>query len=302
MKILYISKGESADFLCDTLFHGLRTLLGPDVVDVERLWFTYENGFENRIPWHTFYGLLPDDRDVDRTDISSKIRNRYFDFIFYGSVHRCRFFLPEVLEIYPTSKIVFIDGEDDFDLFAFQRIEIQNMFSDPPGYTIPKTEFYFKRELSHSGLAIPIQFSIPKEKIVTKIPEKTRLMAPMDPRDRSTYKYPTQAGYFAQYSDSCFGVTMKKGGWDCARHYEIIAAGAIPYFENLEECPVGTLTFLPKSELILARKLCDSSGGSLLHLDMELYQNFLSKVRTILDSHLTTEAMAKYVLDRVVEK
>ena len=43
---------------------------------------------------------------------------------------------------------------------------------------------------------------------------------------------------------------MKKGGWDCLRHYEIMMNGCIPIFEGLIDCPQLTLTTLPKSELL----------------------------------------------------
>jgi hypothetical protein len=299
MRILYISKAESADFLCDTLFHGLRTILGPDVVDVERLWFAYKSGFPDGIPWHTFYGLLPD-IDVDRTDIEKKIRARYFDYIIYGSIHRWRKYLDLACKVYHKSRIIFIDGEDDHDLMAFDRIEPQNWEWGPEGYraSVPYGHLYFKRELSSPSLAIPIQFSIPKEQI-WDLQKKIRLMAPNDPRDKKTYNYPVQKDYFQQYAESCYGVTMKKGGWDCARHYEIMAAGSIPYFIGLEDCPVGTMTKLPKDDLKEARLACDLSGGQFSYVDPIRYQQLSEGIRKNLLENLTTEAMAKYVLERI---
>lgn len=44
-----------------------------------------------------------------------------------------------------------------------------------------------------------------------------------------SYSYDTEAEYNKQYSESYFAVSSKKAGWDCLRHYEIIAAGCIPY-------------------------------------------------------------------------
>lgn len=34
--------------------------------------------------------------------------------------------------------------------------------------------------------------------------------------------------YYDDYSRSYFAVTRRKGGWDCMRHYEILAAGTHP--------------------------------------------------------------------------
>ena len=36
---------------------------------------------------------------------------------------------------------------------------------------------------------------------------------------------------------SRFGVTTKKSGWDCMRHYELAASGCVPCFRDLEEKP-----------------------------------------------------------------
>src|SRR5438309_1013405 len=43
MKILFLSEGgPTQDYLRDCVFHGLRTLFGPDVVDVHRLDSMYQ--------------------------------------------------------------------------------------------------------------------------------------------------------------------------------------------------------------------------------------------------------------------
>ena len=66
----------------------------------------------------------------------------------------------------------------------------------------------------------PISFSMPPEKIVEKIPEKTRVVAHIIPGNSSTYIYDSEESYYQGYKESFFGITMKKGGWDCMRHYD----------------------------------------------------------------------------------
>lgn len=285
MKILYISKGRKADYQCDMLFHGLRSLMGPDVVDVNRIWFMYANSFglgkhdlsECYGRGFTVYGLLPDDGNVDRTDIRSKIKKRYFDLIIYGSVHRDQSFLNKVRSIYPPSKIVFIDGEDG------------------PGTASRLGQgIYFKRELVDAD-ALPIQFAIPKEKIIAEIPMKTRQMSSHAPWEIPPGpRYEKEADYYRDYGQSYFARTRKKAGWDCLRHYEIMAAGALPYFERLEECPPRTMEQLPKNELLLARQMHDSWPAQEAG-----WQELMSKVRTVLKEKLTTEALAKHLLERI---
>ena len=43
-----------------------------------------------------------------------------------------------------------------------------------------------------------------------------------------------------------FGVTRKKAGWDCMRHLEIMANGAVPFFTDLQELPAKTMQHYPK--------------------------------------------------------
>src|ERR1700739_426631 len=105
MRVLYISGGQGPDYLCDMLFHGLRSELGDGVIDDVRLWYMYANEFgagkKDRSQLYgrgfTLYGLLRSDSGIDRTDIESKIRSRFFDLVIYGSIHRCAHLLREVL-------------------------------------------------------------------------------------------------------------------------------------------------------------------------------------------------------------
>jgi hypothetical protein len=294
MRILYISGAQGPDYLCDMLFHGLRSELGEDVVDAERLWYMYADEFgegkHDRSQLYgrgfTLYGLLPSDSNVDRTDLERKILSRYFDLIIYGSIHRCSHFLREVLLTYSPQQILFIDGEDHAAIV-----------SQLLGHGI-----YFKRELASAIPGVrPIQFAIPQERIGTAPRPKLKLQAFVDPRDTRTYIHRNEASYYGDYAESLFGITMKKAGWDCLRHYEIMANGCIPWFLDLEKCPLATLVFLPKNELLQARQLLDSRGlgffeGSAgLRIWLELQQN----IESIAQRQCTTRALAQYVLATV---
>ena len=65
--------------------------------------------------------------------------------------------------------------------------------------------------------------------------------------------------YYNEYEKSYFGFTMKKGGWDCHRHYEILMSGSVPYFLDFHEMerarPPYTLPFLPYDLLAKLREL-----------------------------------------------
>ena len=277
MKVLYLSGGKGADYQCDLVMHGLRSLLGPDLVDVAKLNFMYSNWHEYM--FHSLYRLLPD-IEVDREDVEAKIQSRHYDAIVYGSVHRCRDYMQSVLDTYPANRIVFIDGEDGPEL------------TPAVGHG-----WYFKRELYEPRPdVLPIQFGIPKEKIrAIDLSRKTRLMAHCDPRDRSTYVYyDSEQRYYDQYSDAFFGYTMKKGGWDCMRHHEIIAAGALPYFADIESCPNGTLTTFSRTFLMETRTMADN-----WEICVNRMVRWPERMKEMRDSLLTTEDLARLILERV---
>lgn len=294
MRLLYLSSAAGADYQCDMLFHGLRMLLGADVVDVERLWFMYGDAFTDdparrgRLYGKGFslYGLLGSDEGVDRTDIEAKIRAHYFDAVVYGSIHRCQTFLSTVLDVYDSKDILFIDGED------YPR----QMF-----WPLMHRGLYFKREQDggqHDTL--PIQFAIPEEKIAAPGLTKTQLAAFIDPRDRSTYIYDSEADYYDDYRRSCFAVTTKKAGWDCLRHYEIMANRCMPIFPELDKCPPRTMVYFPRLEIWQLNHLLQECGGDhfATTIGMAQWQSGVDRIDRFLHQHLTTTALARRVLDQ----
>ena len=111
---------------------------------------------------------------------------------------------------------------------------------------------YFKRELySVEKNVYPIHFAIPKKKIISSINLNPKnILSPLIPGKMETYIYEKENKYYEMYQDSIFSLTYKKNGWDCLRHYEILANGSIPLFIKLDDCPDNTLTSLPKKKLL----------------------------------------------------
>jgi len=100
----------------------------------------------------------------------------------------------------------------------------------------------------------PFPYCIPDELFavnVVPLEKKKYVISPLIPGDTSHYLFRAgeEANYFEMYRQSMFAHTQKKGGWDCLRHYEILAAGCIPIFEDLEKCPTDTLASFPKDLL-----------------------------------------------------
>ena len=288
MKILYISKFDLPDFMNDMVFHGLRSLLGEEVVDLNEAWYMYDDFqkyWADRVPGRgmeygrgfTLYGRLPK-LNIDRTDIESKIKHNYFDKIIFGSIRRYDHGLWErnILYRYPDKRIVLIDGEDDQNIIQdFQRLGA-----------------YYKRELVRDDVVgvFPINFCIPKESIVKEIPKKEKDYATIIPGNKSTYIYTEEKPYYEDYQKSHFGVTCKKGGWDCLRHYEILMNGCIPWFPNLEECPEYTMASFPKKLVLGAMSKIKEQN------DLSFYEEYVNLLLEHTRKHLTTEEVAKSVI------
>lgn len=132
----------------------------------------------------------------------------------------------------------------------------------------------------------PISFSIPESKIVDHVPAKKMLFAHIVPGDVSTYVYSDELSYYDGYRQSIFGRTCKKAGWDCLRHYEILANGCIPWFDKLNECPPNTMTHFPKQLVLEA-------------MQSESPESYIPQLLEYTRKHLTTRAMAQYIFDTV---
>jgi hypothetical protein len=296
MKILYTrhidtnqEKRMQQDYLCDVVIHGLRSL-GEEVIDVPRLWYMYKNEFgsgKNNLNdlygrGFTIFATLDEDL-IDRTDIELKIRNRYFDLIVIARIDYGTPYLSLILENYPPSKIIILDGQDSEKIYSTY---------------LTTCGTYFKRELRFSDPHIfPISFAFPKEKIQQVNYNKSKIISQIKPNYNRSYLFDNEKDYYNEYNESLFAYTQCKVGWDVMRHYEIMACRSIPIFYGIDVCPEYTCTTLPKKELleILNKHLQDGFDWFTQNLsycyEMEekIHQHFLK--------HCTTEVLAKYILD-----
>ena len=144
----------------------------------------------------------------------------------------------------------------------------------------------------------PISFSIPKTKLYNGFPKKTKFMSDLIPGDTSTYIYETEEDYYKEYQQSYFAITKRKAGWDCMRHYEILANQCIPYFIDIQHCPENTMALLPKNLFIDAIKLHDDYKNKQLDESfIEQYRILQEKFAEYTKNTLTTDKMALYILN-----
>jgi hypothetical protein len=144
----------------------------------------------------------------------------------------------------------------------------------------------------------PIGFSIHESLIVNEIPRKKKLLAHIVPGNLDTYIFTTADLYNQDYQESYFAITCKKGGWDCFRHYEILANGCIPLFTDVEKIPENVMTFFPKKLIRETNQLyLQIVNGEITDYD-EICKGYISLLIDHTRTYLATKSMARYVLDQ----
>ena len=270
-KILLLHPGDKPDYLNDMLFIALLTdsnialdsnIYPSYLFDDYKTSNLYGKGF-------TLYKMLEVSfrkKALDFNTIRKRIINKYYAKVIYSSIRRFSRNFEFINKYYYDENLICIDGEDDLN------ISIKHATS----------AIYFKRELSkilYKNNIKPISFFIPNL-ILSKIRKKYDLTsnkiyfkAYCDPNDRSTYIFDNQKEYYSQYSNSLFGITKKKGGWDCLRHYEIILCNCLPYFQKIEKKPTMTMQEYPVNLQIIANEIYNKKFNSRIdQFDFKLYR------------------------------
>ena len=269
-RILYVTPNY-VDYLGDGLFHGLRTLFGADVVDFpksEPMYGSFGAERQAGLRGHgfTLYGLL-DDIHVDRHAVLERAQQGEFDLVVFSDILRTFGLFtewgPQLDGVVP---IAVVDGSDRVEPYPYSGI----WWRKRGWWFLPRAHnraAFFKREITpwtywfRSYLTLPpplgrgvgllrkmrpIAFSIPEEKIVREPPrEKERLLQSHIVDEevaarigaQTSYAFADEEDYYADLRAARFGITTKRAGWDCLRHYEIAANGTVPAFRDLHSKP-----------------------------------------------------------------
>lgn len=141
----------------------------------------------------------------------------------------------------------------------------------------------------------PISFSYPSFSLDlarSGEPKKVRILSEVIPG--ASYSFEDYPSYLRQYSESEFALTFKKGGWDCFRHLEIIAAGAVPLMLDADRIPSSTMVHYPKQTI--QRIMWAIRRGKVGELDA-----IREHLSDWFDEHLSSQKMAGYLL-KVADK
>mgnify|MGYP007078084850 CR=1 FL=1 len=114
----------------------------------------------------------------------------------------------------------------------------------------------------HPPVHLPIWYALPRlrafEQQRVACEAKTDDFSRLVPQGKGMrYMHSDEASYYRQYSNARYSVTMAKAGVDSLRHYEILAAGSIPFFVGssvLQRRPLTMFAF-PRSLVAEAMQL-----------------------------------------------
>jgi hypothetical protein len=271
-RILFITPNFE-DYAADGLLHGLRTLMGADVVDFPKADFVYETVHPEvlgrvRGGGFTLYGLLPD-LEVHRDHLLERAMDGEFDLVVFSDIWRTWGLFSEWgVQLHGQVPLAVIDGSDRIEPYPYAGV----WWRRRAWWFVPRAHrraTYFKREISHRmywfrsylvlpgavgrrlGLLRDVQpfgFSIPAQHLVSDVPEKTKEFGVhvVDPEvaravgGQTSYAFADQDAYYADLRASRFAITTKREGWDCLRHYEIAMNGAVPCVRDLHRKPPRT--------------------------------------------------------------
>ena len=220
----------------------------------------------------TLYGLLAE-RQVDRTLIWKRLEAGGFDLVILGNIWRQFGLLSQLVQSmgHGRTQLLLLDGDDDARLYpvSLARLKQHGLQIPNPLQKLAGRIRYAKRELDlqqpqhwremllparlrpqarrllRSQLLNPepCSFSIPAQWIRKPDPLRKTKLFPRHIVDdevrsqlkdsQSDYAFNSQKNYFDDLAQARFGITTKRAGWDCLRHYEIAAAGTVPCFRGL---------------------------------------------------------------------
>lgn len=283
MKILFITNAKNLNYVRDSVFHGLIDS-NYDVIDTTYLKILSDrNALGQQSRKFSLYGKLPLRENINRLNIIERIKNKEFDYIFYGCVSYLEYF-DIVKNIYDPQHIIILCGSDKFTKEKY--IDEYQKYSNYANIFIRELDNFYHENIH------PISYGIPENCFIKTNPNKIRKTSLLIPGDLSTYIYKTEKEYYTQYQNSQFAFTSKKGGWDCLRHYEIISQKCLPVFINFNDKPRYTMTNWPDDLQCKVNLLFFEHK-----IDLTYYNQLLTQFFDYAINHFTTKCLIKYIFN-----
>jgi hypothetical protein len=313
MNILFLttnSLDSQGDYLELTILIGLKELCGDRIIDFPKKKIIYGDfslSEKNKLHGKGFTLLSKPLLDNFKENSISSLGK--IDAIIIGCGHQYGESF-DVSELKTMSDNIWVLDGHDLHGNAKRKINYR-------GEELIGIQFFrsFKRELVEpyfqSAEVYPTGFGIPISQIrEINLMKKSQLFQSTAP-DAALFKFQNDLGgskhhkfsneeeYLNDIAISWFGLTCKKGGWDCLRHYEILACGSLLLFRDFDKKPkfcspqeLPCISYSSKEELFnIINELLPMGIPSLE------YFRLLKKQRDWLLSHGTTKARAQYILN-----
>jgi len=319
MKILFIpttNPTKQGDLLELSILHGLRSLLGKQCIDYPRkkvMYHDWSDTKKDNLHGRGFTLLTEPIQDLSEEDRTLD----EFDAVLYGCGHMYgEKSIAEFNKLAINRNIWVLDGHD-LHGDAPKKITIKEGDEE---LEVISCQFQkcFKRELVEDNLELvyPTGFGIPRHIIRPIDLSKKDQMFQKTAPDNSVFKQVSDIGggfahhkftveeeYYDDLSKSWFGLTCKKGGWDCLRHYEIIAAGSVLLFKDYnKKHPLCSPQCLPCLSYSSKEELDDIMNRLVVNnTPTDEYHFYLNKQRQWLNNVGTTEARAREII-KTIEK
>lgn len=312
-KVLFLG-ADSADYLNILTLNGLKELPNIDLYTYPEPNLLYKKRREAyqeslRGKGFSIFFLNEESNKVTPHYLFDLIESTSFDLIILGDIF---YFYPLYLwlDIFNFNKdlnIVILDGSDQENLFPYSGFFYKKLshFFLP---RVLKRHLYFKRELTkasqrsrfynllpsfitdivpmHKNLR-EISFSFPGSKIINpNTLNKTKLFMNhiVDEEIQSKvneassgYIFNNEEAYYSDIQKSKYGITTKRSGWDCLRHYEIAANGAVICFKDLDLKPPRCAPHdLVPGQNCLSYKCYKDLKAQIESIDEEKYKKILN--------------------------
>lgn len=301
-KILFLTThnpDKQGDYLEMSVLHGFRELLGDRFLDLPKKKIMYGDFSES--PKESLHGkgfslLTHPIKDVLNREVLKE-----YDIILVGDGHMYGESHLEKARSF-GGKVWVLDGHDLYG-DAPKKIDFN-------GENIISVQFNncFKRELVENaenvfptGFGIPehrvrpINFSLKKRMIQQTAPAEARFEKSLGTK----YLFDNEEDYYDDIASAWFGLSCKKGGWDCLRHYEIIAAGTLLLFRDYDKKPpFCSPQFLPCFSYSSLEELQNLMNRLVVNNQpTQEYIDMLEKQRLWLYNYGTTRARARAIYE-----
>jgi hypothetical protein len=299
MKIAYITikdKNVQGDYLEIMALRSFRKVLGENCIDYPKkktLYGDWSEVTKDNLHGKGFTIFTPELQEIKSRDISN------VDAVVYGFVKKPNY----VNDIYPeidalNKPTFYIDGHDDADVMVTPCFK-HEVHGHPEGEVFPM------------NLAIPsekirdIDLSIKRQLIQKTAPPYSRFGPQvLGIPGRQLYIYDNEEDYYEDMSQSWFGLSCRKGSWDALRNYEIIAAGSLLLFRDLDQKPrFASPLNIPGVSYSTPQQL-EGIVNSLLvdGKPTDQYIHILNQQRQWLLDNATEKAVGEYMVKIIEEK